>query len=211
MSGKTADFFDDYAHDFAAIYGTANGPIDRLINALFRRSMRLRYRKTIEGCQPAQGKTALDIGCGPGHYGIMLAKMGLAEVVGIDFAPAMIALAIANARAHQVETVCRFITGDFLSHDFNRTFDCVIAMGFMDYIENPTEVIAKTLALTDKKAFFSFPAAGGFLAWQRRRRYKNRCDLFLYSEEDIKRLFQDYDYCTTIEKISRDYFVTVEK
>ena len=116
---KTSEFFDAYAHDFDAIYGSDRGLKTKLLNRLFRASMRLRYRKTIEGCRPYQGRSVLDIGCGPGHYGVALARAGIAEVWGIDFAPAMIDLARRKAAAAGVNDRCRFIQGDFLDHTFD--------------------------------------------------------------------------------------------
>ena len=207
---STAGFFDSYAHDFNAIYGTEDTPWNRLVSKLFRRSMRLRFEKTIAGCRPAEGKSALDIGCGPGHYGIALARRKIAEILGIDFAPAMIELARDKAVKAGVENTCRFMTADFMTHDFNRTFDYTILMGFMDYTPEPRKVIERALSLTEGKAFFSFPAAGGFLAWQRQRRYRDRCDLFMYHRQQVEKLFKNLPIDNiTIEKISRDYFVTV--
>jgi 2-polyprenyl-3-methyl-5-hydroxy-6-metoxy-1,4-benzoquinol methylase len=207
---NASDFFDSYAHDFDAIYGHKNSFINRLINYFFRKSMRLRYRKTIEGCLPVEGRTALDVGCGPGHYCIALARRGIGEVWGIDFAPAMIELAQQKAKAAGVNERCRFITGDYLVYKFDRIFDYCVLTGFMDYIADPERVIDKTLSLTSSKAFFSFPAAEGFLAWQRRVRYKKKCDLYMYNREGIEKLFLGKS-CRDIkiEKISRDYFVTV--
>lgn len=207
---STADFFDSYAHDFNAIYGRQNTLSNRLINKFLRRSMRLRYRKTIEGCMPVEGKSVLDIGCGPGHYGIILAKRGMKTVWGIDFAAAMIELARQNATKAGVEDICHFIAEDFSHYSFDRTFDYTILMGYMDYVAEPEAVIERALSLTTSKAFFSFPAAGGFLAWQRRRRYRDKCDLYLYRRDKVEKLFQEQS-CEKIEieKISRDYFVTV--
>jgi hypothetical protein len=82
-------------------------------------------------------------------------------------------------------------------------------MGFMDYIDDPRVVIDKVLSHTTSKAFFSFPAAGGFLAWQRKMRYRKRCDLYLYREKQIAELFA-HAAChhAEITRIARDYFVT---
>jgi len=85
-------------------------------------------------------------------------------------------------------------------------------MGFMDYMHDAEKVVAKVLSLTREKAFFSFPVAGGFLGWQRALRYKKRCDLFLYSEEQLKQIFSHFPEATaTIEPAARDYFVTLER
>jgi hypothetical protein len=85
-------------------------------------------------------------------------------------------------------------------------------MGFMDYMPDPGKVVAKVLSLTKDKAFFSFPVAGGLLGWQRSMRYKKRCDLFLYTAEQLKRIFSQFPEATaTIEPISRDFFVTLAR
>jgi len=210
MAGKrTADFFDSYAHDFSAIYGTSNSLKNRIINGLFRKSMMIRYRRTLAGCDPVEGKSVIDIGCGPGHYGIALAKKGVKHVLGLDFAPAMIGLARDNARAAGVEAICEFVCDDFISRSFEGKFDYSVLMGFMDYIADPGAVIRKALSVTAARAFFSFPADGGFLAWQRKLRYRRRCDLYLYTEDGLHRLFRGAGAAdVAIERIERDFLVT---
>ena len=83
-------------------------------------------------------------------------------------------------------------------------------MGFMDYIADPSTVIRKVLLATRAKAMFSFPAAGGFLAWQRKLRYRKRCELYMYTAAQLEELFsQAGDDSVRIEPIARDFFVTV--
>jgi cyclopropane fatty-acyl-phospholipid synthase-like methyltransferase len=207
---RTSQFFDTYARDFNAIYGNSNTFVNRLINRHFRASMRLRYEKTIEGCSPIAGKSVLDIGCGPGHYSVALAKNGAEEVFGIDFADEMISLASQNAQSAGMQDRCHFARRDFLMDPIENKYDYTIAMGFMDYMADPRKTIEKVLALTKLKAFFSFPAEGGILAWQRKLRYKSRCPLYLYSLAQLHQLFSSVgpDH-VRIERIARDYFVTV--
>ncbi len=209
---RTQTFFHQYANDFDAIYGNQNGVLDSVINRLFRKSMRLRYEKSIAGCEPVQGKSVLDVGCGPGHYSITLAQRGAARVVGIDFADGMLQLAAEHARKVGVGERCNFMVADFYKYQPEEIFDYVIVMGFMDYMPEAEKVVAKVLSLTRSKAFFSFPVAGGVLGWQRQIRYKKRCDLFLYSEEQLKQLCAKFPEAkASIEPISRDFFVTLEK
>src|ERR1700759_4235292 len=99
---RTQTFFHQYANDFDAIYGNQNGVVDSVINKLFRKSMRLRYEKSVEGCEPVQGRSVLDIGCGPGHYSITLAQRGASRVVGIDFAEGMLDIAAKQAVKERV-------------------------------------------------------------------------------------------------------------
>jgi SAM-dependent methyltransferase len=208
---SVARFFDAYSADFNAIYGNEKSTWNSVINNLFRKSMRLRFEKTIHGCEPIQGRTALDIGCGPGHYAVRLASGGAQRVFGIDFAAGMIDLAKQNAQRGDVGDRCEFVCADFLAFGFEQPFDYSIVMGFMDYVAEPDKIIAKVLAITKARALFSFPVDGGFLAWQRRQRYKNRCNLFLYSLEQVRQLFKN-QACrkVEIERISRDFFVTVD-
>lgn len=208
-ANNVASFFDSYASDFNAIYGTRNTLFNRLINKHTRKSMRVRFEKTIEGCLPVEGKTVLDVGTGPGHYAIALARAGAGDVLGVDFAEGMVEVARKNAAQMEVTDNCRFELCDFLARQFDRRFDFTVVMGFMDYIEKPRPMIEKALSITGEKAFFSFPVAEGLLAWQRKIRYRSRCDLYLYTERQVHDLFKDTEATdVSVERISRDYFVT---
>jgi SAM-dependent methyltransferase len=200
---RASQFFDAYARDFSAIYGTRNTLPNRLVNRWFRKSMRLRYEMALAACEPIRGKAVLDVGCGPGHYAVALAARGARRVLGIDFAPAMVELAVEQARSAGVEKRCEFVVGDFLERPIEEVFDYAIVMGFMDYIREPDRVIDKVLSVTREAAFFSFPADGGL-------RYRNRCDLFLYEEKAVEDLFEAVENASVeITRIDRDFFVAV--
>lgn len=206
---RTQVFFHQYANDFDAIYSNRGGLLNGFLNSVFRKSMKLRYLKTVEGCQPIEGKTVLDVGCGPGHYSITLAQRGAARVLGIDFAEGMLQVAAEHAKAGGVGPKCEFRQADFLQFQSSEPFDYVILMGFMDYMADPRRVVEKALSLTRGKAFFSFPVDGGLLAWQRKRRYRGRCELYMYTKDQLENLFSSFPGVrTVIEPIARDFFVT---
>lgn len=208
---KTESFFNKYSVGFDSIYGD-NSFFKRLINKYLRKCMRIRFEKTMEGCNPIKGKTVLDIGCGPGHFSICLALMGAKSVYGVDFAQQMIDISINRAKEKNISDICTFEIADFYTFDESKAYDYTLVMGFMDYMEDPQKVINKVIKLTNDKAFFSFPCSEGFLAWQRKLRYKFKCPLYLYSRNDLEKLFSSVKCKNVkIEKISRDYFVTVEK
>jgi 2-polyprenyl-3-methyl-5-hydroxy-6-metoxy-1,4-benzoquinol methylase len=210
METRTASFFDTYAKDFSAIYGNENTPINAVVNRMFRKSMMLRYERTLAGCSPIEGKTVIDIGCGPGHYSVALAARGASRVLGVDFASGMIDIAKKRAEGAGVADRCTFTLGDFLEVTGDETFDYAVVMGFMDYIEDPLALMKKVLKVCRGKAFFSFPAAGGLLAWQRRIRYRSRCALYLYTEPQIRSLVSSLGVkASSVETISRDFFVTL--
>jgi len=211
MPNTTEDFFQVYAKDFDAIYGNKHSWFNALVNKYFRESMRTRFAKSLTALQPLENKTVLDVGCGPGHYCLALANMGAKHVTGIDFAPEMIRLAKEKAASGNVANKCEFFVADFHGLDEAIRYDYTVLMGFMDYMEDPLKTINKTIEITNNRAVFSFPNSKGFLAWQRRLRYKKRCPLYLYSISSLHELFGQISgitYC--IEPIQRDYFVTVD-
>ena len=206
---KVEQFFDNYANDFDAIYGTNQSLINQLLNPILRKSMRTRYEKTLAYCQPMEGKTALDIGCGPGHYSIALAKNGAKKIIGIDFSKEMIKIAKANASLSQVSEKCQFIVEDVYNYSSDK-FNYSIVMGVMDYIRDTEKMVEKVISLTKEKAFFSFPNSKGLLAIQRRIRYIKRCPLYMYNRKQLTTLFDKFSpHEYKIEKISRDYFVSL--
>ena len=210
-TSRASHFFDVYAYDFNAIYGNHHTLFNRAMNYLFRKAMRIRYQKTLEGCQPVEGCSVIDVGCGPGHYSVALAKAGAKTVFGLDFAEGMIRIAEKNAADAGLGTRCHFAYGDFLTYTIEKKFDYAVVMGFMDYIKEPEEVIRRVLHLTTRRAFFSFPVDGGILAWQRKLRYKKRCELYMYTHRQLEQLFNDLtNNAVTIERIGRDFFVTVQ-
>jgi len=210
MTSRTSEFFHRYAVDFDAIYGNNNRGFERVINLLFRRAMVMRYERALEACRPVAGSSVIDIGCGPGHYSVALASAGAGRVLGLDFAPGMLELAKRRASAAGVSDRCSFVLGDFLTHPIPEQFDFAILTGFMDYVSDPKPVVARVLEIIRKRAVFSFPADGGLLAWQRKQRYRNRCDLFLYTEDQIQNLFSRTGASFKIKSIGRDFFVSLE-
>lgn len=209
MTSRASVFFDRYAVDFDSIYGNDNKAVERIINRLFRHAMVVRYERTIAGCSPIEGKSVIDIGCGPGHYGVALARAGASKVLGLDFAPGMLKIAEAHAQKVGVADKCSFVLGDFQTHPIPERYDYGIVMGFMDYVKDPVPVIKRVLEVS-KRAFFSFPKDGGLLAWQRKQRYKSRCELYLYTEQQIADLMTRAGASFKIERIGRDFFVTAE-
>ncbi len=203
-------FFDKYAGGFTSIYLEKKSIFRKIIDKLFRKAVYLRFYNTIENCKPVEGRTMLDVGCGPGLYCIELARIGASKVVGIDFAPKMIELAKQFAQKSGVHNKCEFITADFLEYEFPEKYDFTIAMGYIEYCAEPEKILKKMISLTKDKAFLSFSDKRGFLAWQRKIRYKFKCPLFLYSQEDIEKLIKSVTHLPfKIEKLARDYYVTI--
>jgi len=204
------EFFDGYADDFDAIYGGKRSFLGRILDRIFRRSMLLRYQHSVAGCMPVEGRTVLDVGCGPGHYCVTLARAGAKKAVGIDPAEGMLDLARRHAEAAGVTDRCEFVKVLLEEFDPPEPFDFSIVMGVMDYVREAESFAARVLELTRGKAFFSFPADGGILAANRKRRYRNRTPLYMYRPAELKEIFDRLAPGRyTIRKLARDYFVEV--
>jgi 2-polyprenyl-3-methyl-5-hydroxy-6-metoxy-1,4-benzoquinol methylase len=206
---ENRSFWDRYASEFDAIYGTKNSWFNSVINKLFRGAMRVRFEKTLDMI-PREKVSVIDIGCGPGHYCFSLAREGHREILGIDFSEPMISIATEHAKELGLDNSLKFEVVDVFNFNPGRKFDYSIMMGFVEYFEHPELVIRKAADITNRKVMISFPAEGGILAFQRKLRYRNRCYLRLYHRRDIEELMQQLKLDSyTIEKIGRDYFVTI--
>ena len=207
---ENKSFWNRYASDFDSIYGTKNSWFNNIINKLFRETMKIRFEKTLQ-IVPKEEVSIIDIGCGPGHYCFSLAKVGVQNIKGIDFSETMISLAKDHAEELGLKNIIDFEVVNFLEFEPQKKFDYSIMMGFIEYFKNPELVLEKALSITNQKILISFPVAGGFLAFQRKIRYKSRCYLRLYSYEDLKRLLNSLNIKSySIEKIRRDFFVTID-
>lgn len=206
---KTAEFFTNYAQGFDNHYGKPN-----LIDKLFRKSMFKRFEMALNVCLSIKGKKILDIGCGTGIYDFELARRGADFILGVDFADGMIKFAKEKNRLLGFEDKCSFIQADFFKPPLpkEQIFDYAIVTGVMDYIGNQKEFIDNVLRVTKSTAFFSFPKDGGLLAVQRKLRYKLKCPLFLYTNDQVKKLFEGINGASvSIEDIGREIVVTVNK
>ncbi|NOT01492.1 MAG: methyltransferase domain-containing protein [Phycisphaerales bacterium] len=86
---------------------------------------------------------ALDLGCGAGPAAIALAATGH-QVIGIDISPSMIATADRLAAERDLSDRCRFLSADFFELGLApRTFDLIVALGFIEYFDDPSAVLER--------------------------------------------------------------------
>ena len=92
------------------------------------------------------GARVLEVGCGPGHLSIRLARQPGLDVTGLDLDPAMIERARANANRAGVGDEHRpsFLVGDVASLPFSDgSFDLVVSTLSMHHWANPTAGLAE--------------------------------------------------------------------
>ena len=209
-------FFDGYASDFDSIYGHTDkrGPFDKLADKWFRKVMVRRFEETLKRSVNPALKSIIDIGCGPGLYCVEFLKQGK-EVMAIDLAENMLSIAKGHVTKHASDQADKitYLHADYLAHNFDKQYDAACLMGFFDYIKDPVELFEKLKKDVTKEVYGSFPKDGGFLAWQRKVRYKMRnCPLYLYRLEDIKSILNKAGLEGKYEIVDcgRGYFVKVD-
>lgn len=211
-SGQVRGYFQRAVRRFDAIYEPRRNPLRRLADRLFRRSMRLRFRRTLAGLEPVGGKTVLDVGCGAGRYGLALAGQGAKSVLGVDFAAAMVAAARERAASLGLAEACRFVQADFALMEPGGTFDHVIAMGLFDYVDDPLPLLAKMVRLARRSVMASFPLRGGLVQWGRKLvfRYYRRCPVHFYAAAEVRRLAELAGGLEhSVERLDKDLFLTI--
>jgi 2-polyprenyl-3-methyl-5-hydroxy-6-metoxy-1,4-benzoquinol methylase len=208
---KVQSHFGADAQRFDAIYEDANkGPFSRWVDRVWRGVVRRRLELTVQLLEPLAGKKILDVGCGSGRFCVAFAEQGADRVVGIDFAPPMIDLANQLAQQRGVADRCQFLTGAFPEAAPPERFDACTALGFFDYIADPTPIIRRMHEMASLSVL-SFPKAWEWRVLIRRLRFwLNGCPLFLYSEARVKELLRQagvvrYDWIV----LDRDYLVVV--
>ena len=192
---------------FAAIYEKDKPLHQRLGDAIFRRVILERYSLVVNAIG-APGATILDVGCGPGRYGVELARRGAARCVGVDVAASMIEIARGQADRAGVANSCKWLVSDWLSWLGDEQFDAVTAMGYYDYVEDPLPHLQKMIACARGRVFASFPKRWTFRTGLRILRFKlSRGFVRFYSRPEVIALFQragDPQFLSLVD-LGRDY------
>lgn len=149
-------YFDREAERFDAIYEKDKPLHQQIGDALFRRVIHERYSLVVNAIG-ATGKTVLDIGCGPGRYGVELARRGAKHCMGVDVAAPMLEIARAEAEKAGVGDRCEWHVCDYMSWPSRDRFDAVVAMGYYDYLEQPEAHLAKMVEQSRDRVFVSLP------------------------------------------------------
>ncbi len=123
---RLREYFDRTAFDAWARL-TSDAPVSRVRETV--RQGREAMRATLLSWLPEDltGARLLDAGCGAGALAVAAAERG-AEVVAIDVAPQIVAVAAERAPAELIRSGrLRFLSGDMLDRDLGR-FDHAVAM-----------------------------------------------------------------------------------
>jgi 2-polyprenyl-3-methyl-5-hydroxy-6-metoxy-1,4-benzoquinol methylase len=216
MSNKSTQqvktFFDDYAQKFSSIYHEQQkNPLQRFLDKTWRKSMFMRFKRISDIINQSQAKSVLDAGCGPGWHDLLLLKSQNVHVTGVDISPNMIEIAKQQVKSEGLEKNSEFHCLNLFEYNPEKKFDVVFSLGVVEYFEQPQDIITKMMSLANAKVIFSLPVKNHWLTPQRIIRYKMRkCPLWFYSESKIQTILKKMNVSNySIEKLSRDYLVTI--
>jgi hypothetical protein len=123
-----------------------------------------------------------------------LVGKGAARVTGLDFAPAMIDVARKNLERVGAIDKCDLIVGDFITYNFDRPFDSVLAMGYYDYILGQKaldEHFGKMFQVASRRVVASFPARWSFKTFPRWVWLSARnCPVQFYTHADVESMMK---------------------
>ena len=203
-------FWNSEADAFQSIYTHRKSKFFNTLDQIFRKDMYERYQFTIANCEPIEGRTFLDVGCGNGLYSLELARRGARKVVGLDIAEVMIGLCKQASVNQNLDDRCTFIQTDLLEWDNSgMKFDVSFGIGLFDYISDPLPVLRQMRELSTDKAIMAFPRLWTWRAPVRKVRLTMKgCDVFFYSAARINNLMKDAGFSRhTITKVGKLYCV----
>ena len=185
---KVRQHFDRDAPRFDAIYERRKSWLAKLEDS-FRRVVVARF-EMVRALAPTPGPwSVLDVGCGTCRYGVALAHLGAARVVGIDVSGKMIEIARNEVQRVGLAAQVELIQGDFLEYKAAGRFEAVLAMGYFDYLRDPLPHLVRLEALCSGRIFASFPKRWEWRVPMRRVRFLlSRGYVRFYSRRDVEEL-----------------------
>jgi ubiquinone/menaquinone biosynthesis C-methylase UbiE len=186
------NFWNNEADAFERIYSHEKSKLSTTLDQIFRKDMYERFVFTIKNCEPVEGRTFLDVGCGNGMYSVELGKKGASRVVGIDISPVMISRCEESARKEGLTERVSFLQTDLLEYQPDSNFDVSYGIGLFDYISDSLPVLRKMREVTKDKAIMAFPRVMTWRAPVRKVRLTMKgCPVYFYSKGKINQLMKD--------------------
>lgn len=204
--------FDRDAERFDAIYEERKPLLHRWVDRL--RSVVVERFRLVCVLAPTAGRwSVLDVGCGPGRYGIALSKLGAGRIVGLDVSDAMIELARTESGRSGTGADFEFVASDYLSWEGTESFDVLLAMGYFDYLEDPAAHLRRMRQQCHGRIFASIPKRWEWRVPIRKMRFLlARGFVRFYSRADAERLLAEAgvprDHAFLID-LGRDWLLVV--
>jgi SAM-dependent methyltransferase len=191
-------FWNESADAFDTIYTGKKSRLARWLDRIFRADMYGRMRWVFERSGDVSKKTVCDIGCGSGRFVVEFARKGASRVTGIDVAPKMLALAGELVASAGVQDRCDFHHADILNWRGTEQYDITVAIGFWDYIEDPSERLRIIRRITKQQFLSSWPR---FWTWRvpvrKMRLGALGCPVYFFRRKQLYRLMESAGFEVT--------------
>lgn len=168
--------FDEIAAGYEAWYESDEGRrADALERALLEKLL----------CWLPGVRTALEIGCGTGHFTRWLKERGL-TTLGLDLSPAML------AQARKCDGV-PYLQGDGMALPFAKSaFDVVALITTLEFVADPARVLQEAARVARRGILLGVLNRHSLLAWRRRRAARRRPTIYdaarFYSVGELEQL-----------------------
>ena len=199
------DYWNREISTFGSIYSKDKSKFSIWLDKVFRWDMFERFAFTIQNCEPIEGRTFLDVGCGTGIFSIELAKKGAAKAVGLDIAENMVEQSAQGAEDGGVADKCSFSHSDLLEWEPDAIFDVTFGIGLFDYIGDALPVLKKMREVSSDKAIVSFPRFWTWRAPVRKLRLSVRgCPVYFFTKRRIAELVKQAGFARhTVTKVGK--------
>lgn len=131
--------------------------------------------------QYATGQTALDVGCGAGHYGRALRQKGF-QVVGLDLEP-----------RPEIDFPC--FQARLQALPLSKSFDTVLAFDVLEHEANETQALSELSRVTGNRLILSVPNADDHLLTRYNLTYKHHIDKTHFREYTLEEIGQKLKSC----------------
>jgi SAM-dependent methyltransferase len=204
---KVAQYWNEVAHDFDAIYtGQNKSAFSRALDQWLRKDIYGRFDWVMRKSGDVTGKSICDIGCGSGRFVASLANRGASRVMGVDVAPEMLKLARELAKKEGVSSKTEFVQMDVIDWNRSDVFDETIAIGFWDYFADPTSRLKIIRKMTRERFLSAWPRLWTWRAPVRKVRLTALgCPVYFFSKTEVYKYLEASGFkvisCETIGKL----------
>jgi len=185
-TGRVREHFREKAFSFDQLYDEEHALQRKLRPGLFeRRELALAVAREYDA------PSVLDVGGGSARVGELALEQGASRYVDVDLSDTM--LELARARLERFGDRVELVQGDFLTTTVDGTFDVAFMLGYFDYIEDAPAHLRRVAELTTGSVVASFPRWTWTKGPIRKLRYQviNNCPIFDYTEDGLRRIFED--------------------